>query len=47
MEHDPGKKKSFSAFVKHKLKIWPGTQFADEWDNIIAPDSEEIHRYEV
>jgi len=37
MEHDPGKKKSFSAFVQRKLKIRPGTQFADEWDNIIAP----------
>ena len=35
MEHDPGKKKSFS--VQRKLKIRPGTQFADEWDNIIAP----------
>ena len=37
MEHDPGKKKSFSAFVQRKLKIRPMTQFADEWDNIIAP----------
>jgi len=37
MEHHPGKKKSFSAFVERKLKIRPDTQFADEWDNIIAP----------
>ena len=42
MEHDPGKKKSFSAFVQRKLKIRPGTQFADEWDNIIAPAGLEI-----
>jgi len=37
MNHDPSKKKSFSAFVKCHLQLRPGKQFAKEWDTIIAP----------
>jgi hypothetical protein len=36
MNHDPLKKKSFSAFVKRHLQLRPGKQFAKEWDTIIA-----------
>ena len=45
VKYDNRDYKSFSSFVKHHLPIRPDKEFANEWDQLIAPAIVKIHRY--